>query len=376
MKLKDIRFNLRFSRGKNKDGEEEFDIIRSLKDLEEHLNIDDLYLYFDSGQLVRWLTCIGESSKSEAISKIDKTSSVKDQLNRIFDALGVGLSKNDLATMIESYTYFKMLEDRRHEMFYKLNEESDIISQDYLQYEQCLQEIVNVFDDFKAVRVRVNHMLEFHSQQFELDWMRFYDLMSDRCPLAIFAVLMNRYYRNYYLGGTKQFKRLYYMYIETPDVIYSDESGIFEKKDLPYRDEQFSVLKIFEQRVSQLLYVVVFVRDMTININDPKREFIININIDGRQYNEKSYLLRDGKNIKEVDYGKSGGTWENAEDEDQKVMILYCGKNIAIRPAGDKEHQYKGEECGSFPIFRGLDFKTTVNKVESRDDVLLYLGGK
>ncbi|MBR6056739.1 MAG: hypothetical protein IKP58_01075 [Victivallales bacterium] len=370
MKLKDIRFNLRFSRGKDKDGEEEFDIIRSLKDLEEHLNIDDLYLYFDSGQLVRWLTCIGESSKSEAISKIDKTSSVKDQLNKIFDALGFGLSKNDLATMIESYTYFKMLEDRRHEMFYKLNKESDIISQDYLQYEQCLQEIVNVFDDFKAVRVRVNHMLEFHSQQFNLDWMRFYDLMSDRCPLAIFAVLMNHYYRNYYLGGTNQFERLYYMYIETPDVIFSDESGIFEKKDLPYRDEQFSVLKIFEQRVSQLLYVVIF------KITYPQIEFVININIDGRQYNEKSYLLRDRKNIKEVDYGKSGGTWENAEDEDQEVLILHCGKNIAIRPAGDKEHQYKGDECGSFPIFQGLDFKTTVNKVESRDDVLLYLGGK
>ena len=111
MKLKDIRFNLRFSKGKDKDGEEQFDIIRSLQELKDNLNIDELYLYFVSGQLARWLTCIGEPARGEAIEKIDRKAPVKSQLEGIFKALGIELSKNDLASMVESYTYFKELED-------------------------------------------------------------------------------------------------------------------------------------------------------------------------------------------------------------------------------------------------------------------------
>ena len=82
---------------------------------------------------------------------------------------------------------------------------------------------------------------------------------------------------------------------------------------------------------------------------------------------------REKGHIKEVDYGKSGGEWEDALDRDTRIMILHCGKNITIRPSGDKDHQFKGNQCGRFPIFNGLDFRTLSSSPKSPDDILLYM---
>ena len=188
MKLKDIRFNLRFSRGKNKDGDEQFDIIRSLQDLKDNLNIDDLYLYFTSGQLARWLSCIGEVSKAEAVSKIGKTT-VKEELERLFAALDFKMADDEMAVLVESYNFSRLLQERKYLMTALDDKVEKIVEQDYIQYNQCLEDIISVEDDFAAVKSRVRAMLKNYPEQFKLDWMRFYDVMMERCRPAIFVVL-------------------------------------------------------------------------------------------------------------------------------------------------------------------------------------------
>lgn len=349
MKLKDIRFNLRFSRGKDKDGQEQFDIIRSLQDLKDNLNIDDLYLYFTSGQLARWLTCIGEPDKGEAIVKIDRESPIKDQLKRIFDTLCIELSPNDLDSMIESYTYFKELEQKKWDTVALLRADERINEQDYIQYGRCLRDIISVSEDFNAVKARVRAMLRIHPHQFKLDWMRFYDVMILCCPLAIFVVLMDSDYRDYYLGDKYLIATKYFSPFKN---LKDDEMEI-----------QIPVLQRFMDRVSNLLAVAYH-----------PQLYKLKLTLDrDKVFYEDTYLLRDRQIIKEIDYSKSGGEWEDAVDKNTKVMILHCGNNITVRPAGDKEHPSKGNQCGRFPIFDGLDFRTSVNKPNSAEDILLYM---
>ncbi|MBQ6474091.1 MAG: hypothetical protein IJJ33_19025 [Victivallales bacterium] len=349
MKLKDIRFNLRFSKGKDKNGEEQFDIIRSLQELKDNLNIDELYLYFVSGQLARWLTCIGEPARGEAIGGIDRKSPVKEQLEGIFKALGIELSKSDLASMVESYTYFRQLEDRKREMATILNNVQDAIEQDYMQYSQCLKDIIEAKDDFALVKSRVRAMLKNYPSQFKLDWMRFYDVMMEKCRLAIFAVLMDPAYRKYYLGAANEMNARYYGELEPP----ADDSG---------NSQRTTPVSQFMQRVGNILSVSYE------RYCDQK----LRITMDGRWALDVNSWKGRGI-IKEVDYGKSGGEWEDALDRGTRIMILHCGNNITIRPSGDKERQFKGNQGGRFPIFNGLDFRTSSASPNSTDDLLLYM---
>ena len=349
MKLKDIRFNLRFSKGKGKDGEEQFDIIRSLPELKEHLNIDDLYLYFVSGQLARWLACIGEPVRGEAIAKIDRKSPLKVQLNGILGALGIELSKDDLASMLESYTYFKELEGKKREMIAILKDVQSVIEQDYFHYNQCLKDIIAAKDDFSAVKARVRAMLKNYPQQFKLDWMRFYDVMMEKCRLAIFAVLMEPEYRKYYLGSMNEMNSRYYGELEAP----ADEGR---------KSQRTTPVSQFMQRVGNILSVSY----------ERYGEQKLHITLDGRWALDANDWKKRGI-IREVDYGKSGGEWEDAVEKGTKIMILHCGENITIRPSGDKGHQAKGRQCGRFPIFNGLDFRTSSTSPSSTDDLLLYM---
>lgn len=389
MKLKDIRFNLRFSKGKDKNGEEQFDIIRSLQDLKDNLNLDDLYLYFISGQLSRWLICIGEPDRGEAIAKIDKTSPVKAQLNGIFEALGIDLSKNDLTSMIESYTYFKQLEDRKREMVAILNNVQNVIEQDYMQYHQCLKDIIAVNDDFAAVKSRVRALLKTYPQQFKLDWMRFYDMMLEKCPLAIFVVLMDPIYRKYYLGAPNEINARYYGELEIPfhqnftnpleDIISATTSQIAASISLVAQSlktigggsettSKDNVSKVSSSSVLQFIQRIENLLNVSYSYSEPK----LRITLDAKQTLDIN-SWKEKNIIKEVDYSKSDGEWEDALDKDIKIMILHCGNNITIRPSGDKEHQLKGTQGVRFPIFNGLDFRTSTITPSSIEDILLYM---
>jgi len=210
MQLKNIRFNLKFSTGKNEEGEEQFVVIRSIKDLADNLNIDDLYLYFTSGQLTRWLTVINEQKKAEAISKIDKKATIDEQLKAILSALDFTLNKDELAALVESYSYSKLIQERKREMVSILNNVQEVIKQDFTQYTKCLNDIIASATDFDAVKAKVRGMLKEFPEQFRLDWKRFYDLMIYHCPLAIFVILMDEKYRNLFIGDAKNaFNKFY-----------------------------------------------------------------------------------------------------------------------------------------------------------------------
>ena len=257
--------------------------------------------------------------------------------------------------MVESYTYFKQLEDRKREMVAILNNVQDVIEQDYMQYSQCLKDIIAAADDFAAVKSRVRAMLKNYPQQFKLDWMRFYDVMMEKCRLAIFAVLMDADYRKYYLGSFDEMNSRYFGELDAP------------KNDNGGNGQRITPVSQFMSRTGNLLEVSY--GRTTVNGH---YQYQLVIKMDDRWLLDVDNWKTKGV-IKEVDYNKSGGEWEDAVDKGTKIMILHCGENITIRPSGDKDHQSKGRQCGRFPIFNGLDFRTSVDTPRSADDILIYM---
>lgn len=245
--------------------------------------------------------------------------------------------------MVESYTYFKELEDRKREQADILKNVQDVIAQDYVQYRHCLKDIIEAKDDFAAVKSRVRAMLKNYPQQFKLDWMRFYDVMMEKCPLAIFVVLMDSDYRGYYLGTAEEKKAKYYEGLEAPTGANALVS-CFSKRDL------------FQHYIT--------------NFGKCGDKSLAYITLDGKKSTSVIKTWLDNKILKEVDYSKSGGEWEDAVDKDTKIMIFYCGSNITIRPAGDKKHQIQGVEINTFPIFDGLDFRAPISKKPNFNQLL------
>ena len=109
--FKPIRFNLQF---RNND---KLVPIRSLKDLTENMNVNDLYEYFSSGQLERWLTVHDEGEKASEIQKIRmEKGNDEEKLTSLFGILDLGFAENDIKHAIASYIYpQKMLKKRENE---------------------------------------------------------------------------------------------------------------------------------------------------------------------------------------------------------------------------------------------------------------------
>jgi len=220
-----------------------------------------------------------------------------------------------------------------------------IISKDFENYTNTLKEIIAAAQDFSAVKSKVRGLLKTYPAQFQLDFIRFYDVMVRLCPLAIFTVLMDENFRKYFLPTDENVNTNFYGTL-------SDQFQDFPK---------MSVATNFQKRVKGFFIA-------------SKTEKKVTVFIDGCDFAEDSYLLKDRHIIKEVDYSQSEGEWQDAVNKGTPVMILHCGKNITIRSNGDKEHQFKGSELKEdFMIFDGLDFRTPSSFYPSEDTMLLYM---
>lgn len=340
MQLKNIRFSLKFAKGGNN-----YSLVRSINELPENLNIDDLFEYYTSGQLYRWLIVQGESEKAEAVQKINREATVEAQIYALFAALDFELAPDEKKSMIDSYFFPEQIKKKRLLLNQELDKVSDVIRNDFDNYTHTLKEIISVAEDFSAVKAKVRALLETYPEQFKLDFIRFYDVMARLCPLAIFTVLMDRECRKYFQPTDENKNLIFFGTLSDQFEAFPDRSPATGMKSRT--DKFFSATKSGDN---------------------------VTIKIDGQSFSEDSYLLKDRKVIKEVDYGKSAGEWQDAVDRGTPVMILHCGDEITIRSNGDKEHQFKGSEIKEkFMFFDGLDFRTPSSYYPSENTLLIYM---
>jgi hypothetical protein len=324
--MKKIRFNLKFFKG---DGN--FDSVRSLAELQDKFNLDDLYEYFVSGQLVLWLQCHGEDAVAEKVSAVAGEKNVHNQIAKLFDALGFDFDSNEKESAIASYLFPLEFLKRRAKLGESIKKVDEVVRKDVEEYAELLKFLIYNREDFAAVKAGVKDILRYHAEQFKMDYMRFYEIMVRQCPLAIFAVLMDKDYRDYFLASSESSKDRYLARL----------SDVCETVDVS------NPLQHFKTRLGRFLAV-------------SGTTSSVKVLIDGDQVDGEAYLLKDRDVIKQIsDYEKGRNAWQDEVDGSKKVMVLW-NDGVEARPYHDNTNQYKpGELNGKFEIMNGLEYRVT-----------------
>ena len=318
--LKVIRFNLQFHVGN------ETVTARTLTDLNNCTNINDLYEYFLSGQLERWLKMLGENEKSAKISDLQKEGDIPTVLHSIFEILDSDFSKDEISEAIASFVYSTEMQKKKLELLSSLTEIKRAIQSDFEEYNNRLKMIINSAEDFESVKAQVRELLALYPEQFKLDYMRFYSIMSEKCPLAIFTVLMEKEWRKYFLSTDEDAIKTFYGELASEFTEFSENT---------FADAMNEETEAF--------------------LNITKYTGNLHVRINGRDMSD-SYLIKNGI-IKEADYEKSNGNYYDPYPKGTKIMILHCGNNVEVRAYGDRGQEMKGEDA-KFKILDGLEFRT------------------
>ena len=321
--LKAIRFNLQFHVGN------EIVPARSLSDLNNCMNVDDLYEYFQSGQLERWLKVNGETEKASKVAELQKDDDITTVLSSLFKILGLDFSEEEVSEAIASFVYPKEMQKKKLELKSSLNNIHAEISKDFSAYNDLLKELIESAENFVVVKSKVRELLELYHEQFKLDYIRFYNVMADKCPLAIFAVLMDEKWRSYFLPTDESVVQTF----------YGELTNQFS--ELP--DNSFC--KLMKNVTEDFLKISKTSGNLTFKIN-------------GRDMSD-SYLIEKGI-VKEADYEKSAGSYYDPYPKGSKIMILHCGTGVSVRSYGARGQEMNGAGA-RFEILDGLEFRAEGN---------------
>ena len=155
--MKGIRFNLRFFNGNGS-----FDSVRSLSELQDKFNLDDLYEYFVSGQLELWLKCHSEDAVAEEVSALASEKDVHRQIAGLFDALGFDFDYNEKESVIWSYLFPQEFLKRRAAIANSVGKVAEVVKKDFADYNDRIKSLVKHHEDLPAVKAEVRDLLEFH----------------------------------------------------------------------------------------------------------------------------------------------------------------------------------------------------------------------
>lgn len=171
MKIPNIRFNLKFYTA---DGNEI--AIRTLANLAENLNLSDLWDYFASDDLERWLRSIGEQEKAEEVHALDgNRQTVREDLRGLCRVLGLEVSEELLGR-------FASMQERRRDKVRDAEAAAES-EQEEADYLNCLQRVLDNRCDLRAMRKVVAELLDKHLESFKRDAKNFRDI-----PLLCIAV--------------------------------------------------------------------------------------------------------------------------------------------------------------------------------------------
>ena len=334
-RIKPIRFNLKFYNGKG-----DFAPARSLQELREVFNVDDLYDYFRSGQLERWLVCRDANSEAELVKNIDKNQSVRKQLTELFAALKIEADEEDRQQVIASFDYHKRAFEKKQSLLKDIRSVDNTIRGDVKEYYALIDKLIASHEDFAEVKAIVKTILDCHYVEFKMDWFRFTQIMLKKCPLAMFPLLANVRSRRYY--------------IPSECVTVTKDGDVVR----PVEDEccldgapMHHVQHVREQ-------VENFLKGRWVNSYGKEYKVLLN-NEELTPEHPHWYLINPEKRIlKDLDSFEAGKeSWQD-EFVDKEIMVIW-NFGVEVRAHGDREHQYveDNELYKKFMILNGLDYR-------------------
>lgn len=314
MKLKRMRFNLRFPDPR---GGGNFVTIHSVKELRDGLMeriiaCDDLFDYFKSGQLHRWLECLGKEDEETVrgvreLFDCKREKPVADFAEGLLKTLGIEVDEDVVNDFVLGYITCpeKMLQDKMG-VLKCIDEYKTKVSTVIEEFRKDTSYILKIREDLKALRKYILQMLKIYGGLSTLEALRFVEFLKQECPLGALALLM------------------------------LDEGQ-------RYKDEHPDVFKDFVA----LGHVG----------HNPNPEIRLNGNVWVRK--EHPYLI-SGENAPVKIYTRetTRNKWESIKNQGQQVLVIGA-TSCWVTNCGDSDeaHKFDDEELnGAFRLFNGLDF--------------------
>jgi len=175
---KTIKFNLKLDNNS----------VRDIKGLQENFCIDDILEVYENGLLQKWLKVRGYENYLEKVNSIDKNKSIIIQLIKIFDI------KEDENKIKEAIYSLEFEESRKKELkeFEKSKDNLKKIINDYHQgYEELINAILEHKENMAFLKIASKEISDKYLKLFELDYKALYEMLKEKSPLMIYAILMN-----------------------------------------------------------------------------------------------------------------------------------------------------------------------------------------
>lgn len=168
--------------------------VRTIEDLQEHFNVEDVYEYYKNGLLHKWLKVRGYEEQLKKVEEINCQDAIEvlKELVKIFEILEC--EEEDLK-MYE----FKLRYEEKKVAVHTENETRKNAIKTYTdEYEELKQKILTASNDIEIIKLSLETIIEDYTWMFEHDYKNmFYTFYKNKAWLAIVCLLMNEKIREY-----------------------------------------------------------------------------------------------------------------------------------------------------------------------------------
>jgi len=322
--------------------------IRTIEELQNNFNIDDVLVYFKTNQLQKWLQNRHYDEYAEKVAKLKPDENDMQNIKKLSEIFGLHIDDS----MLKEFELIKQYQEEKFKKlgeYSKLQESRDAVRDDYFKnYTNLLNEIERYPNDKERIKVNIDIIAHEYKGLFDMDYRRVFYRLKDISPLAIMCFLMNENTREYFISNKIPLKPADDK--ETKDKInaYAGRHGITK------------------EQAAKILGI-------SLNINS---EGLTMQEKDTAEIYREIYMMIESENFKDtlgdnvISYDKvTDQYWKDLVLKGKRCMILSMGYGDIVRPQGEQGVEYKYDDVhNKFIILDGIDYKSNSNTSE-----LLYM---
>ena len=298
--------------------------IRDIKGLQENFCIDDILVLYQKEVLQKWLKVRGFDEYLKKVEAIKKDESEIVQLIKIFD---IEKSEKKIKEAVYSLGFWKERKLELEEWGKKNNKVKDIISDYHNSYDRLKTKIKEHKEDMPFMKMAANEIFDKYLEIFEIDFRYFFEFFKNDITLIIYAVLMNKNLRKYFLENEK---------------INATLNSAFTLNTFTKAEKQlYSFFDIYNKKDDE-------------DCDDNEDE----------DYDDNEVIEKIQGKIKLHTFkGETDGYWKDLEVAKTKVMILSIPNNTFIRNTNKPKEELSAKDVnGNFVILNGLLYKSNTDQ--------------
>jgi hypothetical protein len=336
--------------------------IRSLDDLRENFNINDILGAYHNGSLKRWLETRDSANEIAALEKItgDDIEAAL-ELCRIFNK---DCTKEQLETAAYPFE-FKQKEAEKLRQYKNLKEQKDEVIRAYHgAYEKILKELESNSYNYSYVKLGVAEIYKNYIGLYQLDSQAFYGRFIQDHPLLILAMLANANMRPLIAKQPEEmiYKDLDINSLTSPHFSDSDIKAALEKhgqnnflsvsKETKNTTEN---LQLKKKKIPILILAYQEHPDLNGNILYSNELPDSSLSLTYVPIDEICAPINHVKTFA----GETETYWKDIQPKDRQFLIIKMEKGNFVRNFGKMDEELNAESVnGKFPILNGINYQS------------------